>query len=256
MSRRNRKKQKKANKAKVRVKASKKVIHLYDDKTLVPKQIGFTGKPGNGTGPVITNVATVNTSNFAATCHSQHPILNIGGGKILGASCLNPEDGFDIYIGLDFSMTFQHSTYPWGEKDKPSVVEFLYKITDYTAPVDVVNFKCMIAWMAAELKKGKSIHVGCIGGHGRTGLVLAALVKFVDGTKDAITWIRENYCDSAVESNEQINFLHKYYGIKKVVGTKAAWVGTTSGYGVNAHGGWGSQTSYTPIACPSNIFGI
>lgn len=213
------------------------------------KQTGFAGIP-----KVIKN-STYGTYTAATPCHNTHPVLDIGGGTVLGASCLNPEDGYDIYIGLDFSMTFQHSLYPWADNDKPEVVEFLFKITDFTAPTDVLNFKCMISWMAAELKRGKSIHVGCIGGHGRTGLVLAALIKYVDGTKDAITALRKIYCDSAVESQDQIDFLHKHYGIKKIKGSKSvAWAGT--GFTGGGYYNTGSQYKYTPIVCKTNIFGI
>ncbi|MEK0324908.1 MAG: hypothetical protein QQN63_04310 [Nitrosopumilus sp.] len=258
MSKRSRRKQKR-NKLKLKLKSKPS-----KGKAVVPLKTNGAGSPVT---PKFTNVVktlgTAQPSAFGSyagavgvACHVNHPVLDIGGGTVLGASCLNPEEGYDIYVGLDFSMTFQHSLYPWSEDDQPKTVEFLFKITDFTAPDDVLNFKCMISWMAAELKKGKSIHVGCVGGHGRTGLVLAALVKYVDGTKDAITWIRKNYCDSAVESSEQIEFLNKHYGIKKVQGSKTAWTGTTSGFTGEGYYGVGSQSSYTPITCNSNIFGI
>ena len=47
-------------------------------------------------------------------------------------------------------------------------------------------------------------------------MVLAALARIILDEKDAVTYIRENYCSKAVESSEQINFLFKYYDIKKV----------------------------------------
>jgi hypothetical protein len=53
-------------------------------------------------------------------------------------------------------------------------------------------------------KDGMSVEIGCIGGHGRTGTVLAcmAVLAGVPG-KDAVTWVKTNYCKKAVESTRQ-----------------------------------------------------
>jgi len=52
--------------------------------------------------------------------------------------------------------------------------------------------------------KGSTIEVGCIGGHGRTGTVLAcmAVLAGVPG-KDAVKFVRDHYCKHAVESARQ-----------------------------------------------------
>ena len=71
------------------------------------------------------------------------------------------------------------------------------------APKDAVEFKKMVVWLKEQGQAGKKIHIGCIGGHGRTGTLLAALVKEVTGNVDAIAYVRKNYCAKAVESNSQ-----------------------------------------------------
>lgn len=148
-----------------------------------------------------------------------HKPLAIGGGTVLGAACAHPADGYDIYVGFDHGMKFKHTAFPWEQKKDP-VVEFLFPISDMCAPKSPKQFKAMIEWMSAQLALGKKIHMGCIGGHGRTGLVLAALVAHVNGEKDAIQWVRKHHCKKAVESESQVNFLMKHFKVKKAKPTK------------------------------------
>ena len=162
-------------------------------------------------------------------CHS-HPVLKLGMGEVVGASCGSPRDGYDIYIGLCYTMKLQHQPYPWNMVTDP-VIEFQYNITDGCAPKDVKEFKKMIDWVTDQLNEGKRIHVGCIGGHGRTGTFLAALVsnfKVALDTDDPIQWVRDNHCQKAVESESQVNFLHKHFGCKKHAGSKE-FSGTITG---------------------------
>ena len=69
---------------------------------------------------------------YQKCCHS-HPVLKLGMGEIVGASCGQPRNGYDIYIGLCHTMRFQHQDYPWNQTADP-IVEFQYRITDGCAP--------------------------------------------------------------------------------------------------------------------------
>jgi hypothetical protein len=150
------------------------------------------------------------------SCHTSHKPLSLGGGLfILGGSCSQPIKDQDIYVGLDMSMTTHTRAYPWiaGEA-------FLFSIRDMQAPSDPAQFKSLIDYLEIQIRSGKKVHVGCIGGHGRTGTVLSALVAQMMGEKDAIQYVRKNYCEKAVESAAQIEFLMKHYGVSKAEGTK------------------------------------
>ena len=156
-------------------------------------------------------------SNGHKRCADNHPPLVIGDYKIYGGSCSNPViDDADVYVGLDYSMKKSTKAYPWREGES-----FLFPIQDMHCPSDPVEFDNLINWLSVQLVAGKKVHVGCIGGHGRTGTVFAALVKVMTGEKDAITYVREHYCKKVVESDEQVDFLVKHYGIKKVEGHKS-----------------------------------
>lgn len=171
-----------------------------------------------------------------AKCHNSHKELTIGTapGVILGASCNDPRPGYDIYVGFDWGMRMPFPQAPWdktkGEPDPAIYAKF--EIPDMQAPTKArtAEFKRMIDWLEEQLHAGKRIHIGCIGGHGRTGLVLAALVKQMTGEEDATTWVRTHHCKKGVESQAQIDFLFDHYGVKKVGGSKN-WDASSLNYG-------------------------
>lgn len=164
---------------------------------------------------------------LAPRCYESHPIIELGGGEVLGSSCLYPKEGYDIYVGFDQGMRRLGGGYPWEAPDT-SKIEFLFKIVDMGVPKSPEDFKKMIKWLSEQLEIGKNIHMGCIGGHGRTGMVMSALIKYICDVDDATTWVRENYCKKAVESQSQVMYLHKHFGIKKVEASKGYTLSTKS----------------------------
>jgi len=155
----------------------------------------------------------------AAKCHTKHKPMKFGKGELLGASCGLPRKGYDIYIGLCYSMKYQFQTPPWESEKNSEIIETEFVISDGSPPKSPAKFKKMIVWLCTQLQDGKRVHVGCIGGHGRTGMVVAAVRNMMDGDKDAITWTRKHHCKKAVETQSQVKFLHKHFGIKKVKGS-------------------------------------
>ena len=163
-------------------------------------------------------------SGGKARCYTKHTSLKFGKGILVGASCSCPRDGFDIYIGLDSYMRLKHQTFPW-DSEEDSVIEFQVSIVDMGVPKSSKEFKKMIHWVCSQLHKGKRIHVGCIGGHGRTGMFIAAVRAEYIGDLDAGNWVRKHHCTRAIESQAQINFLHKHFGITKIKPLKTHYKG-------------------------------
>ena len=189
-------------------------------------------------------------------CFETHPPYEVAPGiKIYGGYCGNPiVTNADVYIGFDGCMKID-TPFPWNDT-KETAVQVFFRITDRQPPSNLTEFKKMIAWTAEQLKAGKLIHAGCIGGHGRTGLFLAALHKHMTGDEDAITHVRTNYCKKAVESTSQVNWLHDHFGIKKVEGSKASHY-SGSGYSKNSLGlvggsKGGSYSNMTSTGLPQN----
>lgn len=139
---------------------------------------------------------------------------------IYGGSCFTPAvKDADIYIGFDSGMNVPRAPKPW-EPVIEGPVQACYPIRDSYPPEDFDSFDRMMRWVASQLLYGKKVHVGCIGGHGRTGTFLAALVKHLNGNLDAIAYVRKNYCEKAVESKSQVQWLMKHYGINEAKGSK------------------------------------
>ena len=67
--------------------------------------------------------------------------------------------------------------------------------------------------------------VACVGGHGRTGLAVCILTGILRpdlvGT-NPIKWLRENYCDEAVETRAQVSYVFEILGLPNDGKTKGA----------------------------------
>lgn len=191
------------------------------------------------------NLAQFRSKQPNGRCYENHPALNIAGHLIYGGSCGYPMvTNADVYVAFDYPPKwFDKAVFPWSEQAGPVCVPF--KIMDMHAPDDPVEFKKMIDWLAVQLTAQKIVHMGCIGGHGRTGLVLAALVaKMMPDEPDAIGYVRKNYCQKAVESMSQVKFLQEHFGVKEAQPAKMSsmhahgsddWY-KQKGYPVNGHG--------------------
>lgn len=184
------------------------------------------------------NTTSTGTNASYKACYHSHPSLKFvaldsKSYEIYGGNCSTPiVYDADIYIGFAGSTDNPSKIYPWDAEYKPSIVVNYY-IQDMHAPNDAKSFRKMVDWTCNQLLLGKKIHAGCIGGHGRTGTFLAAVVAQMTGMADAIQYVREHYCKKAVESKEQIDFLVSEYGVSEVEPVKKAYTGTGFTYGGN-----------------------
>lgn len=146
-----------------------------------------------------------------APCFHSHPPISLGGGVIYGGSCIHPivEDA-DIYVGLDMGMPVLKSSFPWNGSRS-----VLFPITNMQPPKDPVETLGLATWLWAFLKAGSSVHIGCQGGHGRTGIILAILVRLINEDRGAIEWVRKYYCPKAVETEAQVDWLVKHFDMDK-----------------------------------------
>jgi protein-tyrosine phosphatase len=150
------------------------------------------------------------SKNYVPPCYQSHKPMPIGNHFVYGGSCINPKiTDADIYVGLDGGMIEHLESYPWYE-DRQA---FKFEITNMRVPDDAMEFHNLISYLHEALLDDAKIHIGCIGGHGRTGLVLAALVKVATGNPKAIQYVRKRYCPKAVETDEQIKWLGKHFKI-------------------------------------------
>ena len=98
------------------------------------------------------------------------------------------------------------------------------------------RFKRLVNMVYRSLQKDKTVEVGCIGAHGRTGTLLAGLLVKIEGLGawEAIKAVRDRYCAMAIETLAQEDMVFVYSGEPIPVSTKTAYnipTYTSGGYG-------------------------
>jgi Protein-tyrosine phosphatase len=79
---------------------------------------------------------------------------------------------------------------------------------DFGVPADETAITTALRSLLARARAGQRVEVGCLGGHGRTGTALACLAVLTGcPPAEAVAWVREHYCPSAVETPEQEAFV-------------------------------------------------
>lgn len=141
--------------------------------------------------------------------------------SVYGGSCHKPKvENIDMYVSLDKNPPVYHWEKPWNPKEGKTHIRF--PIPNMSLPENVQDFKDCVSFIKDSINNGQKVHVGCIGGKGRTGMILSALIqtsmgdRLVDeiGNKtSAIDYVRENYSNEAVETVPQILFLYYNMGI-------------------------------------------
>lgn len=137
--------------------------------------------------------------------------------KIYAGSCLNPSEealsNANFFVGLDNRVL--------SDRELFVPVHRLFHIEDNSVPENIEEFKTFIAYLCELIVKGDKLHIGCIGGKGRTGLVLAAIVETLKGEAiqkmgiSSIDYVRLVYSEEAIENEEQEEFLQKHFNITK-----------------------------------------
>lgn len=102
---------------------------------------------------------------------------------------------------------------------KPSWPADVIDWPDFALPSDGTRAAAQIRDAFLRAQRGENVEIGCLGGLGRTGTVLAcmAVLAGLDATA-AVPWVRRNYRPKAVETAEQ----------EKWVAWFAAWSRTSS----------------------------
>lgn len=79
---------------------------------------------------------------------------------------------------------------------------------DFGVPDDSVQVVAALRTVLDRARAGERVEVGCLGGHGRTGTTLACLAVLTGHPpREAVAWVRANYCGEAVETPEQEAFV-------------------------------------------------
>jgi hypothetical protein len=93
-----------------------------------------------------------------------------------------------------------------------SVIPSMYIKWPDMGVIPIKDYSEVIVWcMTRVMEIDAKLEIGCYGGHGRTGTVLAGLLVYngMDG-HDAIKEVRTRYCDRAIESKSQEDLIVEY----------------------------------------------
>lgn len=93
-----------------------------------------------------------------------------------------------------------------GRRDGGTTV--IYPWEDWGVPENAPSFRRALAWLLKQICGGKVVEVGCMGAHGRTGTALACMLVLQGlSAKMAIHKIWTDYCEEAIETQRQIDFI-------------------------------------------------
>ena len=105
---------------------------------------------------------------------------------------------YGLYLDPAWSPSWAHEHVRW---------------PDFGVPEDPAELTQALRSLTERMRAGQVIELGCLGGHGRTGTALACLATLSGCPRgDAIRWVRENYCEKAVETAEQEAFVDGFDG--------------------------------------------
>jgi len=162
------------------------------------------------------------TKTTYAHCHEGNVfVFNIGNVKIHGGGSSHKYKPFHADILVDTLGTFDNEALPARTAALfPTLVSlwpivFPLRVTDGCAPSwTKMEWEAFITDLKA-IGDPKDLLVFCIGGHGRTGTILSVLVGLIHPEYgDPVKWVRDNYCEKAVESKKQIDYVQNITGIE------------------------------------------
>lgn len=113
-------------------------------------------------------------------------------------------DEVDVFIDLTTNDPPMPYIPKWMKKHLPKlqVPEYLvsWNVTDGS-----VGSSRLIDFILNMIGAGLTVGWGCMGGHGRTGWVACRIIKALTGWSgdQALRYLRENYCEKAVETPKQ-----------------------------------------------------
>lgn len=135
--------------------------------------------------------------------------------NIYAGSCLNPSSealkNANFFVGLDNIVLT--------DRDNFVPLHRIFHIDDNSVPQDVEAFKELIHEICTIMNEGRIPHIGCLGGKGRTGIVLSAIIQFFKSdilstmNVSAIDYVRLVYSEDAVENEKQEKFLQEHFNI-------------------------------------------
>jgi hypothetical protein len=121
-------------------------------------------------------------------------VLFPNGARVLGSSIFerrddDPDRAYGLYLDARWQPTWPADLIAWRDFGLPEHPEVAAR---------------QITAAFARAREGELVEVGCLGGSGRTGTVLACMAVLAGiPPTEAVAWVRATYRADAVETSEQ-----------------------------------------------------
>jgi protein-tyrosine phosphatase len=94
--------------------------------------------------------------------------------------------------------------------DTSALTILRYAIPDFGRPADAGGLAAFVSDLLDRLRRGETIYLHCLAGIGRTGTVLACLLKTAGAAGDPVELVRRIYDPRALETEEQQRFARAF----------------------------------------------
>ena len=133
--------------------------------------------------------------------HTEDTVIFPDGTRVLASGWLQRKTGeptpdFGLYLDPQWTPTWPNVMLDW---------------PDFGVPQDQATADEQIREAFARARAGQRVEIACVGGHGRTGTVLACMAILVGvPAAEAVTWVRAAYCPRAVQEPAQQYWIDRY----------------------------------------------
>jgi hypothetical protein len=82
---------------------------------------------------------------------------------------------------------------------------------DFGVPRDLAAADALILSAFRRARAGERVEVACVGGHGRSGTILACMAVLAGvPAASAVQWLRQHYCERAVQEPSQQYWVERF----------------------------------------------